>query len=429
MHWRSFIYLIFSLIAVSCSEEENLSTVGDSWIKSNTRVLFFDTLTVKSSTLKLDSLVVSGAVNALIGQYTDPVFGKVKSQSYFQFLPSRYFIDSEAEYDSIAFILRYDRYSSGDTLSSQKYLISEVIEDLEPHDEMYYNTSQYQSSPDIITEHSFYPRPGSKDSTHIPLNKQFGEILFQKLQNRQITDSDEFLNEYPGLLVQPTESGTAILSFSKNSFLRIYYTNNGELNNQEETLDLLILPENTFHNISAGLNTESLPKLPPQEQSIPSKETGKKCFVQAGTGIATKIEIPHLKSIDDLEGTGSIIEAELKFRLNVSENKSIRPVRDSLPLLIINHKNEVIGEVTGYHNQQTTARIERLEEEFSTVEYSVPIKKFIDDKLFEYDGDDWALLIFAPDLNSSVAAYELFAEDAPKEQKMKIEITYAIYDE
>lgn len=429
MEWRSFIFVIFILTAFACSEEDQNSSVGDEWINSSTRVLFFDTLTVKSSTLKLDSIVVSGSRRILIGQYDDPVFGKIKSKSYFQFIPSRYSIDSEAKYDSIAFILRYDRYSSGDTLSSQKYLISEVTEDLEPHDELYYNTSQYTSTIDIMTEQHFIPKPRSKDSVHISLDTKFGESLFKKIQQKEITDANEFLNAYPGLLVEPEDSGTAILGFSKQSFIRLYYTNSGELVNQEETLDLLIISENTFHNISAGLNSELLPSLPRQDQSLPSRETGNQSFIQAGSGIATKIEIPHLKSLDDLEGTGSIVEAELKFMLNVSKEKTIRPVKDSLPLFIINQRNEIIGEVIGYHNQQTTARIAKEEYEFRTVEYSVPIKKFIDDKLYEYDGDNWSLLIYAPQISSSVDAYEIFAEDAPKEQKMKVEITYAIYDE
>lgn len=429
MKWRSFIYLIFILTAVACSEEDRESSVGDEWINSSTRVLFFDTLTVKSSTLKLDSIVVSGSQRILIGQYDDPVFGKIKSRSYFQFIPSRYSIDSEAQYDSIAFILRYDRYTSGDTLFSQKYLISEVTEDLEPHDELYYNTSHYGSAIDIKTEHVFSPRPRSNDSTHISLDTQFGKRLFEKIQKKEITDANEFLNEYPGLLLEPEDPGTAILGFSRQSFIRLYYTNNGELVNAEETLDLMIIPENTFHNISAGLNTDFLPSLPPQDQSLPSIETGNQSFIQGGSGIATKIEIPHLKSLDDLEGTGSIVEAELKFTLNVSKEKTIRPVRDSLPLFIINQRNEIIGEVIGYHSQQTTARIEKEEYEFSLVQYSVSIKKFIDDKLYEYDGDNWSLLIYAPQITSSVDAYELFAEDAPEEHKMKVEITYAIYDE
>lgn len=429
MEWRNFIYFILILTAVACSEEEEVSSVGDKWITSSTRVLFFDTLTVKSSTLQLDSLIVSGSGRILIGEYDDPVFGKVKSKSYFQFLPSRYSIDSEATYDSIAFILRYDKYTSGDTLSSQKYLISEVTEDLKPHDKLYYNTSEYNSATAIISEHDFNPRPKSKDSTHISLDKQFGEELFKKLKSKELTNPDNYLNEYQGILVEPGGSGTGILGFTTQSFIRLYYTNNGELENEEKILDLVIVAQNTFHNISAGLNTNTLPALPPQDQSISSGETGKKSFIQAGTGIGTKIEIPHLKSLDDLEGTGSIVEAELKFKLNVARDRTIRPVKDSLPLFIINQRNEIIGEVVGYHNQQTTARIEKQEDEFSTVEYSVSIKKFIDDKLLEYDGDNWSLLIYAPQLTSSVDAFELFAEDAPKEQKMKIEITYAIYDE
>lgn len=282
---------------------------------------------------------------------------------------------------------------------------------------------------DMIAEHVFKPRPRSKDSTHISVDKQFGEGLFNKLQNKEITNIDKFLNEYHGLLVEPDDSGTAILGFSKKSFLRIYYTNGGQLVDQEETLDLLIINENTFHNISTGLTKDILPSLPPQEQSVSSSETGNQSFIQAGTGIATKIEIPHLKSLEDIEGRGSIVEAKLKFFLNTLNDRTIRPVRDSLHLFIINQRNEIIGEVTGYDNLPIVAHISEKEYEYSIIQYSIPIKKYIDDKNNAYDGDNWSLLIYAPDLNSSVEAFELFAEGAEKEQKMKIEITYAIYDE
>ncbi|MDR9457622.1 MAG: DUF4270 family protein [Salegentibacter sp.] len=429
MELRSFTLILLIFTAVACSDEIQESTIGDKWINSDTRIILFDTLSVKSSTLKLDSLIVSGSERVLIGQYDDPVFGKVNSKSYFQFLPTRYNIDSEAKYDSIAFILRYDRYSTGDTLFSQKFLISEVTEDLKPHDQFYYNTSYYDSAPGILTAHEFAPRPRSKDSVHISLDKQFGEILFKKLQDQEITNPDRFLNRYQGLVLEPDHSGTAILAFSKNSFLRIYYTNKEELEDKEEILDLKVLPENTFHNTSAGLTKDPLPSLPIQEQSVPSSETGNLSYIQAGTGIATKIEIPHLKSLEDIEGTGSIVEAKLKFYLNTSKDRTIRPVKDSLRLFIINHRNEIIADVVGYNNQPTIANIEKKEGEFSIIRYSVPIKKFIDDKNNAYDGDDWSLLIYAPNLTSSVDAFELYGEAAAKELKMKVEITYAIYDE
>ncbi|MFD2518280.1 DUF4270 family protein [Salinimicrobium flavum] len=429
MNWRSFTYILLIITAVGCSQEDQESSVGDRWINSSTRILLFDTLTLKSSTLKLDSLIVSGSNRLLIGQYTDPVFGKIKSKSYFQFLPTHYSIDSEAEYDSIAFILRYDGYSSNDTLFRQKFLISEVTQELKPHDQFYYNTSNYTTSTDILSEHEFSPRPGSKDSIHITLDKQFGEEIFKNLQSKEITNSDNFLNRYQGLLVEPGDSGTAILGFSKNSFLRLYYTNKEELVDLEETLDLAVIQGNTFHNTSASLTTDILPDLPPQLESLPSSETDNRSFIQGGTGIATKIEIPHLKSLEDIEGTGSMIEAQLKFYLNTSRDEAIRPVKDSLRLFIINQRNEVLGDVVGYHNQPTVAKIVEKEDEFNSVRYSVSLKKFIDDKINEYDGDNWSLLIYAPDLTTSVDAFELFSEGAEKEKKMKIEITYAIYNE
>src|SRR5690606_24713069 len=159
--------------------------------------------------------------------------------------------------------------------------------------------------------------------------------------------------------------GTAILAFSKKSFIRLYYTKKDELINQEGILDFMVVQENTFHNISAGLTEGILPGLPSQAQSLGSRETGDLSFIQAGTGIAAKIEIPHLKSLEDIEGTGSIVEAELKFYLNTQKDRAIRPVRDSLRLFIINQRNEIIGDVLGYNYQPTIARIEKMDNEYN----------------------------------------------------------------
>ena len=110
-----FLGLLLSivLLLVSCSTD-NFNTsdflAGEAFTDSNLRVVLVDTLTVETSTMKFDSIVSSESTRILVGKYTDPVFGTVKTSSYMGMLPSSFSIDSEAEYDSIALYLKLDKY-------------------------------------------------------------------------------------------------------------------------------------------------------------------------------------------------------------------------------------------------------------------------------------------------------------------------------
>lgn len=46
-----------------------------------------DTLTLKTATIQLDSVVTSGSGRLLIGKLKDPVFGDLTSQSFLRLAP------------------------------------------------------------------------------------------------------------------------------------------------------------------------------------------------------------------------------------------------------------------------------------------------------------------------------------------------------
>ena len=97
-------FMLFASI-LSCETDNSGFPIGEDWVSTNTKVYFIDTMTIKSSTFKFDSLSVSNTDRLLIGAYIDPVFGFVKSKSYVQLSNDVYTIDDDAIYDSIALIL------------------------------------------------------------------------------------------------------------------------------------------------------------------------------------------------------------------------------------------------------------------------------------------------------------------------------------
>lgn len=165
-------------------------TVGSDYLALSNKVILIDTVTVNMSTINFDSLATSSRGRILIGNYDDPIFGKVKSDSYFQLSTDIYALNSIGSdtestnyvFDSISMILKYDRYYYGDTTKVQTFNIHRLTQKVKPNkeDNNFYNNSTLTYSPESLGTISYKPRPKEKDSINVQMSKEFGEALFQK---------------------------------------------------------------------------------------------------------------------------------------------------------------------------------------------------------------------------------------------------------
>lgn len=422
-------FILFVSI-LSCETDNSGFPVGEDWINLDTKVYFIDTLSIEVSTFKFDSLTTSNTSRLLIGSYNDPVFGITKSKSYAQLSNSIYSLDDEAVFDSIALILNYDSYFYNDTIPSQKINVYQVTDDIEPDDDTdnFYNTTNfiYNSAP--IASKSFIAKPIKDDSLHVTINNTFGKDIFDKIQQNKINNSGEFLNEFKGLLIEPDDNNTAVLGFSNTSFIRIYYSNDDELEDDDKTLDLPFNSSYSFHNISSNTQGTQFESLSDQEIQLSSTHTDNTSYMQAGTGIATRINIPNIESIYDIEGSGIIIDANLK--LSIKQNSSTKNLHtnDSLNVYIVNKKAEILTVLTDVQGTTVLGLIENEDSEFNIIDYSIPVKYFLNLKLTSIDADNLFLAIYPKDFNSSVNRYILNGEEASENIKSKLELTYSIYD-
>ena len=424
------LLLVLYSIFISCEQDTEIYPVGEDWVNLDTKVYFIDTLSIKASTFKFDSIAVTNTNRLLIGAYTDPVFGFTQSKSYLQLTNLNYNVDSNATYDSIALILNYDNYFYNDTIPIQKINIYEVLDDIEPDDDAtgYYNTTKITAGTTPIGTKNFYAKPKKDDSLHVSLNSTFGKTLFEKIRDNKINNLDEFLRAYKGLLIEPEANNTAMLGFLKSSFLRIYYTNKDEFSNEELTLDMVFDATNSFHNISNSLQNGTFESLTNQETQLASTATNHTTFMQAGTGIATRIDIPYLETIYDIPGTGLIIDANLKLTLKQnSETKNLH-INDELNVYIIDKKANILNVLTDEFGTTVLASIENEDSEFNISTYNIPLKYFLNLKLTDLNRDNLFLAIYPKDFNQSVNRYILNGEAAANTIKSKLELTYAIYD-
>ena len=80
--------IILGCIACDSDVLDEISETGTGVMQINDKIVMLDTLSVRVSTINFDSLQTSSTSRLLIGGYTDPIYGKVRSQSYFEFSPT-----------------------------------------------------------------------------------------------------------------------------------------------------------------------------------------------------------------------------------------------------------------------------------------------------------------------------------------------------
>jgi len=414
---------------ISCEDDQDLVPVGEDWINVDTKIYFIDSITVESSTFKFDSISVSNTGRLLVGAYTDPVFGKVKAKSFMQLAYPFASIGDDATYDSIALILKYDNYFYNDTTQTQTIDVFSILEDLEPEEDYFYNTSNFKAAETAIGSKTFTPYPTKEDSVHITISDVFGKELYEKLRDKDITTTDEFLDQYKGLLVNPDDNNQAVLGFSPASELRLYYSYDDEiLAEDSEVIEISLNSINSFHNISNDYTGTYFNNLESQETQLESEATDDNLFAQSGAGIATRVDIPFIERLNDIPGDGSILDANLKLSIKQNSSTDNLFIRDSLSVYLIDKKGDIYSNLTDSTGSTVYGILEDTDEEFKTLTYSIPVSNYLNLKLQAAYSDNLYLAFYGQDFNQSVDRYILNGE-SNSDLELKLELTYAIYED
>ncbi|MDO6818779.1 DUF4270 family protein [Zobellia sp. 1_MG-2023] len=433
---NALVVFVFLILLTSCSSDTLNGSdfeAGDTFTDSDIRVIQLDTMTVDFSTMKFDSIDTSQSARMLVGKYNDPVFGTVKTASFMELVPSSYSIDTDAEYDSITFLLRPDGYFYNDTLQTSTLLIKQVNESLEPADGInFYNTSVINYDQENLGSLTYTPRPLSTDSLEIKINNTFGQALFDNLQQQNISTYDEFKNYFHGITVQPDENNNAsIQGFSLASNMRLYYSIAGENERiqyyTDFSLNIASSPIPFFNQICAEDPNSYLTALTDQETNLYSSETEYQSFIQSGIGIATRIEFPHIKSVFNIQGQGTLLDASLKIAPIIGSYNDLLMLRDTLSVFIVDQNNELSGQLYATDGSAALAILNRNDQEFNDIYYELPLSGYLEGLLsVDLESSD-ALILLPSNYNSTVDRFVLNTDI--NTTGTTLELTYAIYDE
>ncbi len=420
---------------------EDPGEIGLGFIPNDNGFYFSDTVTVSTSTVTLDSLPTSGTGIILVGEYTDLELGQVSAKSYFQVglsstegLSSALLTnDQESVFDSLALVMHFTGYSYGDTTKAQTLNVQRIIQTFEPPSgSVFHNSSQLAVEEEPLASITFVPRPNQFDSIIMRLPDALGQEFFDLAMSSasEMSSQADFLEYFKGLaIVADRNGGGSVLGFDATGtsiFMRLYYHDHDEMVAYKSYTFPLINEQHQFNYLQGDRSNTTLSVLQTQRESLSAAETGEQSFVQAGTGVMTKIEFPYLANLTQTEGF-FIINAELE----------IRPVQDSysqwhyLPDSLILYQTDefnTIGEPVpiDFSGSVQYAGLNLDEELNLDTYYSFSLTEYLENEVFQ-SAIQHGLLLATPPGNYTTTVDRLYVgSNRNQENLTRLKLNYIV---
>lgn len=430
MQPRSYFVSIFIIVlCTTCDNEPDSTGLTSNVIDQTFGVELVDTTTVAVSTVLLDSIPTSGTGTLLVGGYQDDMLGRLRSEGYLQIgNGDTWQPPATASLDSLVLVARYSGYYYGDTTNAQTFEVRRVLQtfktynlsqywvDEGQHSALYtasslYNSSSFQAEVPALGSKTVRLRPGSQDSLTVRLDDTLGKewLQFAKDKNNNITEQSRFLEYFKGVAISNTSSDPAVvMGFTTADVkLRLYYKQyvSEQLKQQVHEFPFV----STFYNYNkissdrAGTVTE---KLTEKEEEIATAETEDIAFIQAGTGVVTKVSFPYISKLIDLDKVLIVNQAQLIIEPVKNTFDKDYPLPNSLTLYQTDKRNLPISQLYADYSTETaqTAYI-RIDKEFDTsTGYIFTITQFIQGMLSTEGNQERGLLIMPPstEINKTV---------------------------
>lgn len=329
LNWPAFKWL--GLIALFfCASCDDPKEIGSDLFSVEVGLNYTDTLTVNSSTVLIDSIYTGANNSFLFGSYYHPDLGFVTSDIYTQIANADTLNSKENSIlDSLKMHLVYTGFQ-GDATQPQSFKIYRLKDSLS-RSTYYFTNSTVAYSPELLKTHTFTPRPifaksvnGDSvkyDTLKFHMGLALGKELMSKYKDKAISGGGaSFRDFFRGFLFQTADTKkAALLNFSPAySKMTLHWHNPGDtlkhyLNYYFSLSNTYTAEFNARFNQIKTKRVGILSGLVKSGDKISSLKTNNLTYVQSGSGIVTKIDLPYLTK---LKGNNNIAvnKAELVFQ-------------------------------------------------------------------------------------------------------------------
>ncbi|WP_439556797.1 DUF4270 family protein [Dyadobacter sp.] len=259
---------------------------------------FTDTARVQLSTVITDSVMTGSAGRMLVGRFTDPYFGKLQAASFFRPASNNGLnFAQEAVYDSLVLSMYYDTYTYGDTTKPMNLSIHKLQSDILDKN-VYFSTNSTPYDAVPLGKVKLAPRPLTSKRVVIRLSDVLGNDVFAKAKANLIPSNTEWINLVKGLLIRGAANDEgAIVGFRTDSATVNMYFHTPQVDGIRK--DSVVIRNSAIYNqVLSDRTGTQIANLPVTKRiSYPTSQTGNNAFIQAGTGIMTRIDLPTVRDL------------------------------------------------------------------------------------------------------------------------------------
>ena len=344
------ISVLFLLICLFSACKKNWNELGSQLIATeNITVLSFDSLKIKASIHKEDSLSSLNTSSYFLGSFTDADFGSTNANIYTEFrMPSSDVVFGEnAQADSIVLSFQIEGFY-GDTSSALNISVKEMLEEITSSTT---DSSGQDSSIVIYTDQDFlidnttigslsYTAASSGTTlVNINLTNEFAQS-FLDAETLNFEDNTAFQSFFKGLYIscdQYTSQGMLLELdlLDVSSKLTLYYQNN-----ESDSLSYDFQINSNADKMTRWSHDYSTTNIP----NLIGEEDLEQAYVQGSVGYRTYLTLPSLESLKDSNYV--IHKAELTIPYIYNENDSVFSIPNKLGLAAVNSQGglEILSE-------------------------------------------------------------------------------------
>ena len=161
-----------------------------------------------------------------------------------------------------------------------------------------------------------------------------------------MADTESFQEYLKGFVIRPDHDNTTVIGFRDSVEIRINYSYTGSDGFKTSESKKIVTGDRNYqyNNIDYDRSNTDFEDLGTSKKEIKSSETNGDTFIQSGTGVVTKIDIPSLHEFMHTPGV-SVNKAELIVETKNKIDGSY-PAPETLMLFIANNNNNPISFVT-----------------------------------------------------------------------------------
>lgn len=441
---KYFSFSVLMLLLISCSKEDMSFEIGSQYLDTKTSIKFFDTLTIQSYTVMMDSIQTSSLdePGIVVGSYHDPEFGRISANGFFRVsLPSDKNLPKGSVFDSAKLILLYNDYFVGDSLQNMTINVHRLKDKIriDKATGLYlYNKSMLGVYPELMGSHTFMPRHLKNDTVWIGMNDDFGLELFNLLYNKelQVENNTNFQNYLKGFRLSSNITDKAIIGFKyptygssnmKNPAIRLYFHyKQYEYKNAYVDFPIGEFDISQFNQFAVDDEVVDLPEL--QDLKVPASQLNGKSYVMAGVGVVTRFEIPYLKNLNSLHENVKIVSAVLQIEPMKNTYKNFE-LPEKICLYTSDNRNRFMSVLTNSRGSTQYANL--VIDKVDQVEtwYTFDVTSYIQKELNDESDETPALLLTIPPDNLYKTVERLvLGSQKNSTNKVTLKVYYMFYE-